>query len=151
MKVSLVEAEKFLAKWQEILRLKDWDIALRIVDSSWKKSGDIKIDRDDKKAILMLNETPVCDNLEEAVVHELLHLKLWSMDQMIEELIQSIYGTNENDPKYSFAYGYFMTTLESTVEDLTKGYLKTGGENKALSYGRIEKKVVEEVTKNKKL
>ncbi len=151
MKVSAADAEKYLYKWQDILRLKDWDIVIRIVESPWRKSGDIKIDRDDRKAVLMLNANPVNDNLEEVVVHELLHLKLWTMDQMIEELIQAVYGKNEDDPKYSFAYGYFMTVLESTVEDLAKGYLKTGGESKELSYGRLEKQIAEELAKNQKV
>jgi hypothetical protein len=151
MKVLIVDAEKLLEKWQGILKLQDWDIAVRIVKTSWRKSGDIKIDRDDKKAILMLNETPVSNNLEEVVIHELLHLKLWSMDQMIEELIQSVYGTDESDPKYSFVYGYFMTTLETTVEDLTKGFLKLGADAKEISFGRIENQVQEELKKNKKI
>lgn len=67
-----------LAKWQDILRLKDWDIRIQPVHRGWRKSGDIKIDSDDRKAILLVNERPKSDNLEELVVHELLHLKLWT-------------------------------------------------------------------------
>lgn len=38
-----------------------------------------------------------------------------------------------------------MTTLESTVEDLAKDYLITGGENKEISFGRVQKQVEEEL------
>ena len=140
----LPRVTELLAKWQDILRLRDWDIKTEVVHSEWRKSGDIKIDSEDKKAILLLNEHPKSDNLEELIVHELLHLKLWDMDQMIEDLINLVYGIDEKDPKREFAYGRFMRTLESTVEDLTKGYLAAHGSKEGLSFGRIRKQVEEE-------
>lgn len=101
---------------------------------------------DDKTAVLMINNyNPKQTNLEEVIIHELIHLKLWGMDQMIEELLESVFGKDENDPKYNFAYNKFMVLLESTVEDLTKGFLTTGGENKEISFGRLEKQVEEEL------
>ncbi len=85
-------------------------------------SADIKIDLEDKKAVPLINHTPKSDNIEELVVHELLHLKLYGLDQMIKDLITIVYGQGEH-PKKEFAYRQFMVLLESTVEDLTKGYL----------------------------
>ncbi|WP_283695998.1 hypothetical protein [Clostridium perfringens] len=41
--------EKYLRKWQERLRLKDWDIKLQLINQEWNKTGDIKIDMTDKK------------------------------------------------------------------------------------------------------
>jgi hypothetical protein len=38
-----------------------------------------------------------------------------------------------------------MVLLEFTVEDLAKGFLKTGGENKEITFGRLEKQVEEEL------
>ena len=128
-----------LARWQQTLRLSDWDITLRLMPLSWRKSGDIKIDADDRKAVLMLNRRPRCENIDELVAHELLHLKLWGLDQMIEELIDALYGGQARDSKRSFAYTQFMKTLESTVEDLTKGFLTAAGCSAPLSQGRLRR------------
>jgi hypothetical protein len=144
--VQVDPMQKILVKWQNILRLQDWDIRLMRVETQWRKTGDIKIDADDKKAVLMLNcHNPKSENFEEVIVHELLHLKLWGMDQMLEQLLFGVFGQDDKDPKYNFAYGQFMTLLESTTEDLTKGFLTTGGENKELSFGRIQKQIDEEL------
>lgn len=135
---------EYLNKWQDILRLRDWDIKLHIVENTWRKSGDIKIDEDDKKAIILINSNPKSTNLEELVVHELLHLKLWGMDQMIEGFINMIFGDDGNDIKKEFAMNQFFKVLESTVEDLAKGYLTANGSKDELSFGRMKKLVEDE-------
>lgn len=138
--------EVYLRKWQDILRLRDWDIKYQLVNKEWRKTGDIKIDMDDKKAILLLNNyNPKQENLEGLIIHELLHLKLFGMDQMIEELIHSVFGDDEEDKKFDFAYNQFMKVLEPTIEDLAKGFLTIGGEDKEISFGRIQKQVDEEL------
>lgn len=147
IRVSEKEVEEHLKKWQEILRLRDWDIRVRIVKTKWRKSGDIKIDLDDKKAVLLINHTPKCEKLEELeelIVHELLHVKLYGMDQMIEELLSLVYGKKEG-PKREFAVTQFMVLLESTVEDLTKGYLVAAKSQNSLSFGRLKKSINEEL------
>lgn len=149
MKLDENLSKQYLEKWQEILRLRDWDIKLEFVNTKWRKTGDIKIDRDDKKAILMINVfNPKQTNIEGLIIHELLHLKLWGMDQMIESLIYSVFGEDEKDPRFEFAYNQFMHELESTVEDLAKAYVFTGAENKDISFGRIQKQVDEELGLN---
>jgi len=146
MKIDEQLVEKYLIKWQEILRLRDWDIKYHLVDKEWRKTGDIKIDLDDRKAILMLNNfNPKQDNLEALIIHELLHLKLYGMDQMIEELIYAVFGEDREDKKFDFAYTQFMRILEPTVEDLSKGFLSIGGDNKEISFGRVRKQVVDEL------
>jgi hypothetical protein len=151
MKFDEESVEAYLRKWQDILRLRDWDIKYKIVATEWRKTGDIKIDMADRKAILMINNyNPKQTNLEAVVIHELLHLKLWGMDQMIEQLVYSVFGQDENDPKFNFAYNQFMNTLESTVEDLSKSFLKLGGENIDISFGRVEQLVIEELHRNEK-
>ena len=138
--------EKYLRKWQERLRLKDWDIKLQLINQEWNKTGDIKIDMTDKKAIVMINNyNPKENNLEPVIIHELLHLKLWGMDQMIEQLIYLVFGKDENDPKFDFAYTQFMNTLESTVEDLSKSFLTLDGEDKKISFERVQKQVDDEI------
>lgn len=146
MSTNKKKIEDYLKKWQTILRLRDWDIIVRIVETEWRKSGDIKVDLEDKKAVLLINQNPkTCENVEELVVHELLHLKLYGMDQMIEDLLSAVYGRKEDDAKKEFAYTQFMILLESTVEDLTKGYLAAIGSKEALSLGRLQKQVDKEL------
>ena len=124
-------------KWCKKLRMTPgWDILLQFVeDTDWRKTGDIKIDCDDRKAILLLNiASPKQENLEEVIIHELLHLKMYPLDQVTESLITSNF--KENTTGYDFAYTQFFTTLEQTVEELTKCFLLEFGENKSFSYGR---------------
>ena len=145
MGINVSTLEELISKWQDILRLRDWDIRLKIVETEWRKSGDIKIDMDDKKAVMLINNNPKSTNLEELVVHELLHLKLWGMDQMLEGFINQIFGEGEGDIKKEFAMNQFFLLLETTVEDLTKGFLKANGCEKELSFGRLQKLIDSEI------
>jgi len=145
MGVNVSNLEELITKWQEILRLRDWDIKLKIVETEWRKSGDIKIDMDDKKAVMLINNNPKSTNLEELVVHELLHLKLWGMDQMLEGFINQIFGEGEGDIKKEFAMNQFFLLLESTVEDLTKGFLNANDCKEELSFGRLQKLIDSEI------
>ncbi len=113
-----------------------WDVKLELVDDpAWTKTGDFKIDCDDRKAVLMLNvRNPRQENPEEVIVHELMHLKLYPLDQVTESLIVNHY--EEGTPACDFAYTQFFTALEQTVEELTKCFLLEFGENRELSYGR---------------
>ena len=137
--------ETIVIKWQKILRLLDWDISVQIVENEWRKSGDVKIDIDNKMAILLINKNPKCENLVELVIHELLHIRLWPMDQMIEELLDIVYG-KENSKQKDFGVSQFMGTLESTVQDLTKGYVELSNSGQ-LSLGRLRKEVQVEIEK----
>ena len=133
------EIEACFDKWCKKLRLiPSWDIRLQLVeDPEWNKTGDFHIDCDDKKAIILINWAhPKQENLEEVLVHELMHLKLYPLDQVTESLITSIW--EEGTPGRNFAYTQFFTALEQTVEELTKCYLLEFGENKTLSFGRCQ-------------
>lgn len=134
------EIRAYVDKWQDILRLRDWDIKLEFVTKEWRKTGDVKIDQDDKKAIVLVNDcNPKKENMESLVIHELIHIKLYGMDQMIEELLHGVYGDDEADPKFSFAYSQFMLLLEETTEDLAKGFTSLGADDKSISFGRVQK------------
>lgn len=113
-----------------------WDVKLEFVeDPEWRKTGDIKIDCTDRKAILLLNaENPKQDSAEEVIIHELLHLKMYPLDQVTEALITSNF--EEGTPAWDFAYTQFFTNLEVTVEELAKCFLLEFGENREISYGR---------------
>ena len=140
------DTQNYINKWQRILRLMDWDIKFQYVETEWRKTGDIKIDIDDRNAILLINKyNPKQDNLEELIIHELLHLKLFGIDQMIETLFECVYGKDKNDIKRIFAYNQFMTVLESTVNDLSKSFLLQSGDNKEISFGRLIQEIRKEI------
>ena len=141
MELSLQREEitVLFEKWCRKLRVvPSWDIRLEFVeDPAWRKTGDFKIDCTDRKAVLMLNAAnPKQENLEEVIVHELLHLKMFPLDQVTESLIESHF--EEGSPAWNFAYRQFFTALEITVEELAKCYLLEFGENREFSYGRCK-------------
>lgn len=124
-------------KWCKKLRIVPaWDVKLEFVDDpEWRKTGDFKIDCDDRKAILLLNiGNPKQENLEEVIVHELMHLKMYPLDQVTESLIMNTF--EEGSAASNFAYQQFFCALEQTVEEMAKCFLLEFGENKNLSYGR---------------
>ena len=131
------EIQRLFDKYVRKLRLTPaWDVRLELVeDPAWPKTGDFKIDCDDRKAILLLNiANPKQENLEEVIVHELMHIKLYPLDQVTESLILSSF--EEGTPAQDFAYRQFFTALEQTVEELAKCFLLEFGENRDFSFGR---------------
>lgn len=135
---------EFFKKWKKILRLQDWDIKYQPIEKEWRKTGDIKIDIDDRTAILLINTcNPKQTNLEQLIIHELIHLKLWEMDQLVENLINVVFD-NEDDPKRELVFSQFMGILEYVANDLSKGFLELGGIDKEISFGRLETAIKEE-------
>ena len=127
--------EKYIKK----LRITpEWDIRLEFVeDPDWPKTGDFKIDCDDRKAVLLLNAVnPKQVNLEEVILHELMHIKMYPLDQVTESLIINCF--EEGSAASGFAYRQFFTALEQTVEELAKCFLLEFGDNKEFSYGRCK-------------
>ena len=128
--------EKYIGK----LRITPaWDIKLEFVeDPTWHKTGDFKIDCSDRKAILLLNVVnPKQENLEEVIIHELMHIKMYPLDQVTESLIINCF--EEGSAASNFAYQQFFTALEQTVEELAKCFLLEFGDNREFSYGRCNK------------
>lgn len=115
-----------------------WDVRLEFVeDPAWPKSGDFRIDCDDKKAVLLLNTVnPRQENPEEVILHELMHLKMYPLDQVTESLIENTF--EEGSAASGFAYQQFFHALEQTVEELTKCFLLEFGDDRELSYGRCK-------------
>lgn len=134
------EATALFEKYVKKLRITPaWDVKLEFVeDPSWRKTGDFKIDCDDRKAMLLLNAVnPKQENLEEVIVHELMHIKMYPLDQVTESLITNCF--DEGSAARNFAYQQFFTALEQTVEELTKCFLLEFGDNKSLSFGRCSR------------
>ena len=106
------DLQKQFTSWKKRLRLENqWAITLALKDDpNFKKTGDLTIDADDKKAEIMINiRNPKQENLEEVIVHELLHLKLYPMDQMIEKVIDS--HVDKDSQAYDYIYNGFYDNL----------------------------------------
>ena len=130
----MVEKQALTALFEKYIRklriTPTWDIRLEFVeDPAWPKTGDIKIDCADRKAIILLNiaNPKREENFEEIIVHELMHIKMYPLDQVTESLIVNCF--EEGSAANKFAYEQFFTTLEQTVEELAKCFLLEFGEN----------------------
>ncbi len=143
--ITEAQIENYLAEWKNILRLNDWDIKSLLITQEWRKSGDIKIDRDNKMATVMIHESVPEEHLEEVVVHELLHLRIYGMDQMLEETINILFGNDDKDPKKIFAMNAFFVELESTVENLTKALMAAHGKQSEFWFKRVDSQIREEL------
>ncbi len=135
------QLERLLDFWCGKLRITPfWNVRLEIMDDpDYRKTGDIKIDCDNRNAIVILNLSGMNQsNLEEVLVHELFHLKLYPLDQVTEGLILSSFP--DDSPAQRFAYVQFFGALEQTVEELARCFLLDAGENRELTFGRCEAK-----------
>ncbi|MFO7810918.1 MAG: hypothetical protein R6V47_06065 [Candidatus Delongbacteria bacterium] len=147
-KIDKIKAEGTMRKWKKLLRLDHYDIKLEFVQREWRKSGDIKIDDCNHQAVLMLNTfNPSVKNSEEVIIHELLHLRLWELDQLTESLINNLYGEDESDPRREVIYTEFMKKLESTTQEITKALVTLGAENKETGFSYVQKEVEQELRK----
>ena len=139
--MSYEELQKLLDSWCKKLRITPfWNVRLQFMDDpDYRKTGDIKIDCDNHNAIVILNLSGANrSNLEEVIVHELFHLKMYPLDQVTEGLLLTAFP--DESPAQSFAYAQFFGALEQTVEELTKCFLLESGKNQELTFGRCEKK-----------
>ena len=103
--IDKMHAQMLFDKYIQKLRITPaWDVKLEFVeDPSWRTTGDFKIDCDDRKAILMLNAVnPKQEVLEEVIIHELMHIKMYPLDQVTESLITSCF--EEGSAASNFAY-----------------------------------------------
>ena len=135
-----MDREKVTALFEKYIRklriTPAWDVKLEFVeDPEWRKTGDFKIDCDDRKAILLLNAvSPKQENIEEVIVHELMHIKMYPLDQVTESLIKNCF--EDGSAASRFACQQFFPALEQTVEEMAKCFLLEFGENRDLSFGR---------------
>ncbi len=137
-KKELEERFRFFVKEME---LEDWNLKLEFVEHDWKNTGNIKVDMDDRSAIVYLNIfNPKSDNLEETLIHELCHLKMWKLDLYCESLLDATFKDKEST-EYRFGYNQFMNSLEQTVQEFAKSYVKLLANNPQLSFKRCEERM----------
>ncbi len=114
---TLIELNSLLDKWQTRLLLDGWDISIKIVEfnrTDYQQSGDIKVNLEQKKAVVLLTNMPFKDE-EYVLVHELVHLLLWDLDTFSEKFV-----LKKSNTKLKGQHGAYMEKLEATVDHLTK-------------------------------
>ncbi len=125
----------------EKMELSQWNLHLEFVEKDWKNTGNVKVDMDGKTAIVYLNVfNPKSDNLEEIMVHELCHIKMWKLDLYCESLLDATFE-NKDSKEYKFGYNQFMSALEQTTQEFAKTYTKLLANNKNLSTKRCEERM----------
>jgi hypothetical protein len=122
MRIS--KATKKLKKWKEVLRLQDWEIIIEDIKKPSKKMGDFSLDRDTKSAIVKLDFSNKKENIEKTLIHELLHIKLIDLDEIIEKTLYELFPKGEKEKGYNIIYNEFLKYLETAIEDLAKGFSK---------------------------
>lgn len=80
---------KLLSKWQKKLGMQDWVLDIKIVDferKDFRQSGDFVANVKKRKASIYLTWNPFKDE-EYTLVHEMLHILVYSFDSYAESLI----------------------------------------------------------------
>lgn len=116
--LSLPELEEFLAKWQEKLEMKDWDLTVNIVEfrrkNGYRQSGDFIADIEKKEAQILMTNDPWRGDEEYTLVHEMLHVLFYDYDKYSEGLILSKFE------KFGDEHDKYMDKLEETVHQMTR-------------------------------
>lgn len=86
MRMTEIKALKLVKKWQEILALQDWVIIVFFKNKSKSKGASISPNYRYRKATLTIYNHQL--NLEEYVLHELLHLIVGEYTALVFGLLQ---------------------------------------------------------------
>lgn len=97
---------------------------------TWRKSGDTKVDLDERKSVLLLRTTGP---------------RLYALDQMLAQLLDAVYGTDADQPRRAFAETRFVGLLESATEGLAKALPAASVSTVPLAFGHREAEVEREV------
>lgn len=115
-------ANESVKKWKNRLGFSGWKIDAKIAvfrrTDGFPQQGDFRIDYPKKQATILIS-TNLKSSVEEIVVHELIHIMLWPLDQKmtseIKRLSKNIQKKSEDD---------FLKKLESVVSRITKSFLR---------------------------
>lgn len=105
------QLEMMLLKWKKKLLMDDWDISLKIVDferKDFRQSGDFIANPSQKKAEILLTYAPWRGDEEYTLVHEMIHILMYNLDQFLENSASS-----KNREEY-------LNKLEETVHKITQ-------------------------------
>lgn len=115
-------AKKYIKKWGKRLGFSEWKIGAEITifkrADHFPQDGDIIIDYPKKKATVLIGvnlKAPI----EEVVVHELVHLMLWPLDQNAMSVIKVAKWANRKRTEKKF-----LGKLEKVVDRITRSFLQ---------------------------
>lgn len=122
--LSIEEIEGLMKKWQVKLKMEDWKLSLKIVEfhrkNGFRQSGDFTASPETKEALILMTNDPWRGDEEYTLVHEMIHVLLYSYDKYSEDLIL------KNFEKFSKEHEKYMDELESVVHHLTRVVLGRG-------------------------
>lgn len=117
-------ATESIKKWKNQLGFSRWKIDAKIavfnrVDG-FPQDGDIVINYPKKQATILIGKI-LKSSVEEIVVHEMIHLMLWPLDQnMMLEIKRLPKGEQKR------IEDNFLGKLEKVVDHIAKSFLRTG-------------------------
>lgn len=116
--LSIEELNALLEKWQIKLKMEDWKLSLKIVEfhrkNGFRQSGDFTASPKNKTATILLTNDPWRGDEEYTLVHEMLHVLLYSYDKYSEDLIL------KNFEKFGAEHEKYMDELENVAHQLTR-------------------------------
>ena len=99
MKKSIDESkiENLVTKWRDILRLYNWDMRYRVVDTLKIESeyGNVLIEPDILRATVQVLKTCPPDDLENFIIHEFVHVRLHPLAAYCDDFIEEFFGNRE--------------------------------------------------------
>jgi len=111
-----------IEKWKNRLGFSRWKINVKIVvfnrADGFPQQGDFCVDYSKRKATILIGAT-LKSSIEEIIVHELIHIMLWLIDQKMVSVIKRM---PKNEQKR--AEDDFLGRLEKVVDCLTKSFLR---------------------------
>ena len=121
-------AKKNIEKWKIRLGFSDWEISAKITafrrTDGFLQDGDIVVNYSKKQAIILVGTT-LKALVEEVVIHELVHLMLWPLDQKIISIIKTLPRTEQKRAEEDF-----LGKLEDVAAQITKAVLQGGSGKK---------------------
>ncbi len=123
MKEELIKnlAEKSIKKWKSRLGFSGWKIDAKITvfnrADGFPQDGDIVVNYSKKQATILIGKI-LKSSVEEIIVHELVHLMLWPLDQKTMSAIKQLPKTEQKKIEDDF-----LGKLEDMVARITNSLL----------------------------
>ncbi len=115
-------ASESIKKWKNRLGFSEWKIDVKIVTfnraDGYPQQGDFRTSHSKNKATILVGIV-LKSSVEEIVVHELVHLMLWPIDQKTIAIIKKLPRAKQKK-----AEGDFLGKLEKVVAQITKSFLR---------------------------
>ena len=119
-RLTMNNLDELLMYWKKRLLLNNWDLSIELVEfarQDYPQNGDIRIYPKEKKAIVLISHKPIKDE-EYIIVHELVHLMIFNLDNYYENLV-----LKESTRKLEDYHNQYKQILEDTVDHLAKAYI----------------------------